>query len=102
MIQVDSLAQGSIVGSSHGTKPIPQTLQDPSASAITVMLPICSCYFLRDLLAHSCGVVYLLAAVQSSGPLGTFKIRLEGELQREEVPFMMQALFICIVAFIQS
>lgn len=72
-IQVGSLAQDSIVGSSRGTAPPAQALHDPPASSITVMLPIGSCYFVRDLLAQSLGVVDFLAAVQSGWPLGNLQ-----------------------------
>ena len=101
-IQVGSLAQGSIVGSSHGTKPPAQALHDPSAPSVTVMLPIGSCYFMRDLLAYSLGVVDLLDAVQSRWPLGTFKISFKGGTTKREGTFCDPAPFICVTAVTQS
>ena len=95
-IQVGSLAEGSIMGSSCDTKPPPQALHDPSAPSITVMLPIGSCYFMRDLLAHSLGVVDLLAAVQSGWPLRTFKLPFRGGTTKRGGTFCDPTQFICI------
>lgn len=101
-IQVGSLAQGSIVGSCRDTKPPPQALHDPSVPSVTVMLPIGSCYFMRDLLAHSLGGVDLLAAAQSGWPLGTFKLPFRGGTTKRGGTFCDPTQFICITAVTQS
>lgn len=101
-IQVGSLALGSIVGSSHGTKPPPQVPHDPSAPSITVMLLIGNCYFMRDLLTLSLGVVDLLAALQSGWPLGTFKLPFREGATKTGGMFCDPTQFICITAIIHS
>lgn len=99
-IQAGSWAQSS--GRSHGTMPPPQALHDLSALYIMVMLPIDSCYYMRDLLAHSLGVLDLLPTVESGWTLRAFKFPVTGGTTERGWTFHDPAQFICVTAVVQS